>query len=139
MHNTFPPELSPEVATWLRLQTTIAAGRITEPLRAEVADLDGFLNGLLIVVSQLVPALVQTNPTVGDALGTLWRQAAERYEALSAGEAPREGDEPVAQLEVRHLVYRACEERGLWEGRRASEKTCSARGARRQVRRRLRH
>jgi hypothetical protein len=55
MNNTFPKEISLEAGTWLRLQMTIAAARATQPLHAELQDIDGFLNGLLVAVAQLVP------------------------------------------------------------------------------------
>lgn len=137
--STIPNTLTPEEATWLRLQATISATRIAQPLSAAIDDLDGFLNGLLVVVAQLVPALLQTNPTVGDVLSAQWKHAAERYEAMSAGEAPGAEDEPLAQLEARHLLYRACEERGLWTASNAPPLACSARPVRSQARRRLRH
>jgi hypothetical protein len=136
---TFPNTLTPEEATWLRLQCTVAATRIAQPLSIELDDLDGFLNGLLVVVAQLVPALLQTNPTVGDVLCAQWKHAADRYEAMSAGEAPGAQDEPLAHLEARHLLYRACEERGLWSANSATSNACSARAPRSTRQRRMRH
>jgi hypothetical protein len=117
MNNTFPKEISLEAGTWLRLQMTIAAARATQPLHAELQDIDGFLNGLLVAVAQLVPAVLQSDPAVAARLAPRWKRAAERYEALSAGELPAPDDEPLAQLEARHLMYRACEGRGLWTER----------------------
>lgn len=130
MSNTIPASITPEAATWLRLQMTIAAGRAVEPLHAELQDLDGFINGLLVAVAQLVPVFLASDPVAAARLAPRWRHAAERYEALSAGEPPEPGDEPVAQLEARQVLYRACEEHSLWQ--RAA--TCSPR---RNARRRL--
>lgn len=135
MNNTLPPGMTPEAATWLRLQMIIAASRATQPLHAEVQDIDGFLNGLLVAVAQLVPAVLEANPAVAARLSPHWKHAAERYEALTAGELPAPDDEPISQLEARGLLYRACEEKGLWSPRGVATPRRSCR----TMRRRLKH
>ncbi len=109
-----PAELSPEVATWMRLQMSIAASRAVEPLKAEIDAVDDWANGLFVVISQVLPYLMMQNPEMGRALQANWSEAAQMYERIDQGLEDATDDEPLGMLEARKILYRTFDVSGVW-------------------------
>lgn len=129
MSHRTPVELSPRAAAWLQMQTSVAASRAAQVVQGDLEDLEGFVNGMLVTMAQLVPLLLEAVPEVAQQLAPHWREAAERYDALIAPAAAGRDDDAVRLLEARKLLYRCCERLGVW-----SAATRSRRGQRLQCR-----
>lgn len=124
-----PSTLDPETAAWMRLQMTIAAARAVEPLADQVRATEDFAYGLLRVLGDIMPALIEGDPALAAQLEPQWQQAAEQFERMERGEAV-ETRESADRLEARGQLYRLCTMRKAWPGAaRQDSRTGHRRGA----------
>lgn len=110
-----PASMTPETATWLCLQMTMASARATEPLRKEIDKVDEWANGLFTVLVQVLPGLLKANHPLAHQLEPQWRRASERFEHLSAGGSPIDSDETLERLEAPKMLYRLLEIMSVWD------------------------
>jgi len=96
-----------------------------ESLRAEVAQLridldrqDEWMNGLFLVLADVLPPLLRQQPAVAAVLAPMWRNADGRFAEEEANPGQAECfDETAERLEPRKLLYRRIDVLGLWPPR----------------------
>jgi hypothetical protein len=113
--NNLPAKLSPEVATWMRLQMQIAASRSVERVEVRTQMLDDFSEGVLELLLEVLPELLRANPDAAVKVMPLWRSAVQRHRALEAGAAPTRPGESQELLDARVMMFNRTEETGVWQ------------------------
>lgn len=92
--------------------------REVEQLRAEIDRVDDWANGVFAVVQDLTLLLLRTHPELLAELEPPWREAAENYDKVKAGQKiPADEAEQLEQLEARKILYRMAEQLQLWPKR----------------------
>lgn len=94
----------------------------TELLRAELAQLrrelerqDDWMDGLFLVLIDLIPPLLRQQPELAATLAPMWHKAAERFAEVEATPGQSECFQETAErLEPRKLLYRNIAVLGLW-------------------------
>lgn len=109
-----PASIPTEAAVWLRMQMTICSSRAAQQLHREIANVDEWANGLFTVLVNILPALLRANPELARQLEPQWRNAAERFEQLSAGAAPADPDECAERLEAPKMLHGLLDVMGVW-------------------------
>lgn len=112
---TVPASITPEVATWIRLQMTIAATRACEPVRRDLQRVDDWTNGVFAVLVDVLPFMLRRHPGWARQIGARWGEAAERFDQIEAGaKRPGEDDESAELLEARKMLFRLFDLAKLW-------------------------
>lgn len=86
-------------------------------LRAEIDRMNNRSNGILLVLSELLPPLLKKNPEIAAQLEYLWRNAADEFDSLAPpGTQLVELDatEPLETLEVQKILYQNLGLLGVW-------------------------
>ncbi|MHB8949325.1 MAG: hypothetical protein ACYC4S_09695 [Rhodoferax sp.] len=110
-----PADLSPETATWMRMQMTMAAARAVEPLKAEINQVDDWANGVFVVLRDVLPYLMKTFPELARNVAPHWSAAALDFDRIDVHGHPAKPDEPLEFLEARKMLYRTFALLGVWE------------------------
>ena len=112
---TIPAGLSPEIATWMTIQMQAVASRAVERVEVRAKMLDDFSEGILELLTEVVPELLRSNPAVAVKVMPIWLNALQRHKVLEAGGHPiRPGDSPEL-LDARVMVFNRAEEMGVWQ------------------------
>jgi len=115
MMTNLPADLSPETAAWMHAQIAISTARAVAPLREELDKVDDWAGGLFVVLLNVLPHLLRTQPELAAKLEPQWRKAAQRFDALQARGARHTRDgESLETLEARKMLYRIFALMGLW-------------------------
>ena len=115
MMTNLPADLSPETAAWMHAQIAISTARAVAPLREELDKVDDWAGGLFVVLLNVLPHLLRTQPELAAKLEPQWRKAAQRFDALQARGARHTRDgESLETLEARKMLYRIFAVMELW-------------------------
>lgn len=117
-----PTDLSPEIATWMRTQMLMASASAAAPLREEIDRLDDWMNGLFIVLINVLPHLLRSQPELAQQLEPQWRSAADRFERLAPTNGHNEDGETAELLEARKMLYRTLTLLQVWPHQKAQQK-----------------
>lgn len=110
-----PADLSPETAAWLQAQLVISNARTAATLRAEINKVDDWASGLFMALRDVLAPLLCELPAAAQRLAPVWGEAAQRFDALHAGQAVDGEDwETLELLEARKMLYRIFEVAKLW-------------------------
>lgn len=113
--NTIPSTLSPEATAWMQAQIAISTARAVAPLREELDKLDDWANGLFVIFSEVLPALLREHPEMAAQLAPQWAGAAKRFDALqTSGQRRTKDGESLELLEARKMLYRLFAVAGVW-------------------------
>lgn len=98
--------INPETTEWVRALLQQEIDRAVAPLRQEIDQLDDWANGVFCALSDLMPALLKTQPEIARYLEPLWRKASERYDHIGNTDQAEDFHETQPLLEARMTLYR---------------------------------
>lgn len=82
-------------------------------LRADIDQADEFAGGILVLLLDLMPSLLQVQPAIAEMVLPRWQRAAEKWDQLSQNPANSDDeDERAGNLEARKMLYRMLETTG---------------------------
>lgn len=111
---TVPASITPEVATWIRLQMTIAATRACEPVRRDLQRVDDWANGVFAVLVDVLPFVLRRHPALARQIAARWGEAAERFDMIESGQVAGDDGETAELLEARKMLFRLFDLAKLW-------------------------
>ena len=110
-----PAGMSPEVSAWIQAQIATSNASNAATLRAEINKVDDWANGVFMVLLNVLPGVLRSNPELARQIAPQWEKASEDFDRIDVQGKPAKPDEPLEFLEARKMMYRIFGLLGIWK------------------------